>query len=1728
MDNLTNTPLDASLLDQESVNDTGISSETLDVSMAPAPVLEAPMPPMEPMEPVSSNPIKPYQDLLASLKPDEKAYFAENPDQLEAFLVTNRKNSLLKDNPSLSADMAFDQAYGELAGEWDLPKIDTKIAPVPLASPKEDRWMVRRLADAAIRGLSGVVSGGLDTTIEAVSGTLRLADYALEKVSFGYIDPIDDVDSIVYKYKEGLSEETKESIKSLGGLIKVDQNPLINLTSDLTSIFAGGYLISQLALAGAAIKVASGATIGEGIAASKGGLAISGFLSNNQRMAKVLGWTLDGASRDIAAAMTVDPTTLLSLAPDMFKGANDEFNNLSILSKRGVNLAEGLFINTVFGFLGAGKNALAKAFLGGTGDVSKEASETIEALKNIHKNISNDVLALDDTTAKSLLLGWDGATRLADGSPLIKEADVVRKVLKTEPIIGMPEGLILKQAPDIIEEAPQTGLFLKKTPSIEIPDVELPAGLLLKEPPKPIEAPLFLKSILTDKEVAEVSTKEIAEALQKELPKLSSNEMKSLDSLVSKRGTEKALSAAQVKLLDKVTEEAKRLDMTPDELIDRLAKPKALAENVPPKAQLEIASEVKRATTVKPTAPTAPSGIQRQGANDVPIGAADKQKAIRFENPEDARIFSKVKGYVGNTKELPKTLVKELGPAATDRANTLLQALRAPAKELSDNGTLMVKADFTVAPIKGVTIISEGKLQAVATKKGITPEAALDRIVAAMRKDIKTSKGQISQNFLPINTISALISAGGNFGLKGIKLAGKFAEYSGLLGGASTVYLGNLDVNFDGTVDFTDVAIGALGFSLGGILNARSRYRKEALDKLGTDALVKMLEKNNQRVASVYLTTRELLANAQHTIPMKDVPKLESLVNKLEKYLLSSNDNVGKLLNDPEVIARMKTSHAVAYTSNDLVNLGKTLRLNKQYLPADSPFVVGKYNFTNPATFQDEFDILYTDALKVFQANQQYLTTVHLTSSIKRVMEEVGVSNEAKELLFRGAAPEAAARIHVARGLLSSIDAEIKTLAKIPDLSLREVYDLSLRINQRRSVVEYLRNGALAGGENFMKAQAQATKAAMLGLNPENYLQGMAWSRQTKETLTLANKYLKVIDSGPRLTKFLDGLGENLTMGQAAVQALYMSLFSNPLTWGKAWAENTLSTATALMSEGMSTAYGVATGVNTSASFLGERGFVSGLLSNIGNRAQEALDVATGKSLGFDVVANKEFADIRAITKFQYEFGLENAGMWTRGMNHLMKWVGIDPIAMTMAPDVFFKGLLFDAYQNKHLVEAAFDDTRLLRGLSIDDAIKEIENNKEAMAAIRENSLKKARDYTFTSDLSRTKSLTQHLIEMRTDNVLLRMLLPVFKTPLLASRHFMRHIPLLGAAVGEDRRLLTEWASRGLKGKAISPEMQRKVLEIGGRMTAGFITMSSAYYGLTTMGFDIIGSGKFDPGMQAKREQGIQPFSVVDRKTGASISLDRLVHFKATLGLMADIRDKVTHLQDGEVTDEDHGILESAGFMASLIFENTAPDQVTDLISLFGAVRNEDTVEAKISGSWFDFAGRVLPSIFRAVGNDADPIKRATSDQIERALASYYGGIGTPEKFRPSLDLYGQEQRKDTPLRNDPMLLAAEDAGYNIRDYMKRRSTIGGVKLGSDPDEQAIALRAEQLHGEAVKRKAPETLKLLNKLPDVASKNKALSRMFQGVSQDVLNRLKLDPEVGAKVRRLLDKGGNLR
>ena len=297
--------------------------------------------------------------------------------------------------------------------------------------------------------------------------------------------------------------------------------------------------------------------------------------------------------------------------------------------------------------------------------------------------------------------------------------------------------------------------------------------------------------------------------------------------------------------------------------------------------------------------------------------------------------------------------------------------------------------------------------------------------------------------------------------------------------------------------------------------------------------------------------------------------------------------------------------------------------------------------------------------------------------------------------------------------------------------------------------------------------------------------------------------------------------------------------------------------------------------------------------------------------------------------------------------------------------------------------------------------------------------------------------------------------------------------------------------------------------------------MTTAAIGtLQASGWDITGSGKFDSSMAAKSAQGIRPNGIYNRSTGQFVDMERFGLFKLTLGLYKDISDIVQ--RRGNATEDELGIIEGVGYMMYSAFANATPSQIDDFMSICGSFRSPEAISTKVSKYMEEVVTRSYPALFRTVGKASDDYQRAYNGPIDSTLATIYSGLGDPDRTRPVLDIYGEpKQYRPGEIQSDPLMQEAELAGYNMSGYLSKRTSVGGVKLGNTPEEQNLAYKAEKLHGERVKRVAPQLLKSLRETREPEKKKALLDRILGGISKDVTRLIRKDPTA----KRLLDKGG---
>lgn len=1604
--------------------------------------------PIEPVVPPVVAPPLTFKGYTESLTPEERQYYAENPEYLKSSFVTLKSQELLSQDPNMTDDEAFGIADEALLG--DAP-VSPPVPQVPLmATPEPPNTSVVKsilssahgaiTMQSAARPALGVISGLADFGLEAASGALRAADYMAEAIGK---DLFDDADSLVYKYKEGLSETTKESIKSLGGLLPKPEGALAEAGENIGTIVLGSLLLSHVAAAGAAVKY-GGVAIGEILSGSR----VASFLKNHQSMAEVLRLSASGASLDLSATMFSDPMTLAALAPETLKGFNDWYKGADPMTRRGMNLAEGLFLNLAIGALGR------FASPGTPPEVLEQALKESELFTKLTDDLVEQATKSTPTVDEAL-------------EEILKKTeavDFVDDVAVWTPKTSTEETLVFYKG-DFVEESVEQVLKLTD----DVPTIRVTEDL---------DTGSIFKSIETVEPLATPGTRTIMDMSTAPETKM----------LRVKPNVAKQVQA----LADSVGETVESVVKTIDDAV----------KTSPELAEVPAKDILKAKKQGKPkVAPPATARLQEE--LDVRFGASKDFRTIRAADAEQKKILEVFKSELTGGKAVSKASIESL---ASDLGVTV--------EELRRKATDIIGVAKTKLPKEGqVLSMVDGSLE---NTKVYNPVAAEN---AAKKQGISVAKLLKKKGFFnPADFMLELTKVAARGSVSLLKGSVKFAAKSGFYGGAVASYFSGIDVTMDGKHDLRDMATTGLLFALGGHVSARMAMTKEALATMGRDALVSNLKKANQQITTTYYAALQALKQNASSLSPDQVKMYESVVKKLESYLFDSKAGLNDLLSDPNIISKAGAT-PMEFTQKGMNDL--KLSLQSPLLPragVDKGFTVERYHLINPQTYATEFGRLVDQVSDVFRSVPGRTLPDEAHDGMLR---ELGISRE----VF-GVTEDAirrSARVHTVRGILGSLDGTMKgLLTKETPMTTKEYFEFINVLNQRRALTEYLRAGGNVASDRFIRATAIANKGFVMSMMDDTMLAKITSADDTLNASRLVYNKLAVGQElkGPQITAFLDGVGGNLKLTEAIVQAQYTAMFSNPRTWFMPWVENTVSATSAAISEVVSNKLTSSVGDSIPEAVYGRQGFFQGIRDNFTSAWEEAKKVARGESLGIDPTATKEYFDYKSSTVMQRELSLENPNIITRGFNNLMKMVGVDPVNLTVAPDTFFKQLLFGGYENKLVVEKALDLARAAkRPQDLQDFILHVRKDSGIMSEIREGAMMRARDYTMTSRLPKD-SWTQKLMDLHSDSAFGKLIFPIFRTPMVAARHIVRHSPLALLTVKADREVFFRWIDMAKRGVPMDTQTVRQMSDISGRITAGLMMTTAALGALDAYGWSITGSGKFDPSMASKSAQGIRPNGIYHRESGQFVDMERFGLFKLTLGLYQDIVDISS--KRGSPTEDELGVIEGVGYMMYSAFLNATPSQIDDFMSICGSYRSPETLGTKFSKYGEEIVTRSYPALFRSVGKASDDYQRAYNGPIDSTLATIYSGLGDADRTRPVLDLYGDpKQYKPGEISKDPLMQEAEVAGFNMAGYMSRRSSVGGVKLGNTPDEQNLAFKAEKLHGERLKRMAPALLKELKGTPDPVKKRETLERILGGITNDVSRLIRKDPTA----KRLLDKGG---
>lgn len=1624
------------------------------------------------MEDMELNPI---EKIYTGLSNDEQEYFKNHPDLLPTRVISARMQELAKANPQLAE--APEELYRQSKEEFDSyvnpqSTLDASAEPVamPKVPPPAQGWF-RRLMNVAGRSVLGVGTGVVDFGLEATSAAGRAADSIAE--TFNY-DLFDDDDSWVYQIKEGLSEETKEQWKSFGGLFPKGSHFIESIGESLGSLAIGTYALSGV-LAGVGAMKWGAQTVGTALSGSRPAQAISQFLGNHQKIATIARLSAEGAKVDLAAAITADPTVMLGILNPQFL---EYFDKLDPVARRGWNLAEGLFVNLMIGYAG-------KLYSGR--QAPKVSDEALDAMR---KDISN-IPQYDEVTVEGLREAFrkmePEIQKQADlmASKMVSVDDAVETIVRPQKVVETVD--------EVIEKVKPTEIPVEVPPQVIDPAV---ARRLAREESERIEFEFLKKHLLggdIDTPVKAKKKKILEEAKD-----------------ISKANTE--ITTGEVLKIEEAVEQVLKTeaDMAPKVVV--------LDDNT----------------------------IKSYGA----IGAGDKRSGFQFGNDQDAVVFKHIKDYLSpkSPGAISKATVNSISEAlnipvaqakkiATETLEQLRIAIKGESRTYAEGWKNLKDKVFvrTESGIEATTgaVVSGKMIDNMASKRGLKKET----ILKVLSDDLK-AMGRRGAITIPTEAIERVAREYPKKLLNGALKVGYAAlEHGGLAGGAAAGFVTNhlgIDINLDGEVNLYDLAYMMAAFGLSKAIIKHNQGKDIALQTMERVALVNEIKAANRDIIKVYIGAKKVLESAvANTVDPEVLKSAKKIIKDLDGYLFGTKEGLEDLARHPVVSQGIKNS------TRELDDEAlQTLRLSLQsddvsVLSVGNHLTLSPFDLATPEGVRNTFDYVRRRFANVFSepgvASGMRAKQHHLLKLSEDIFAEFKVPQTVRDAIWNNLSPEGRATIiHTTRTILSSIDSKIKSfVAKEGSLSTSELYQFQSAIAQRKAVGEYLRSGGSLTSQSLGKATQQVTKSSMMALFPDAMVKNIPDHVKTTETLEAIRLYLgDNVLTGSKLSEFIDQVGTDMSIGKMGVQILYNFMFSNPLTAAKPFIENSVGLAVGMTKEMLD----AASRGQFYQEILSTNGLLAGLIGNLGKAVEGYKNKLLGKNLGFDDLAQKEYMDYRFTEQLSQFMRTEEPGFLNRTFHRFMEAMGIRPIDATAAPDTFFKILANGAYQNQKVVQKALDTIASDPRITLGEAIANIRNDPTAMFQINKEALESARFLTYTASLDKA-SLAGRAVNFLSHPIL-KPLIPIIKTPINQARHAIANSPLNMLLVSKDRTTMWNAGKAWVAGETLSPVLRREVADVMTRAVTGSLISYGLYQMIEASGWEVIGTGEFDPSFAAKSARGARQNGLWNSKSGEFISLERWGLFKMTLGTLADYG----HWMKSDVAMISPEFAENAlatiGYMMYSMVSQAQPDQLEDVQQMLGGSTSFERAAALGERELGAFFSRLIPSVFRTAGRESDDYKRAYIGPWQSAVAAIYSGMNEGNAFRPSLDIYGNPipmtkglvSSKGIP-EGDELYTEAEAAGYDLKGVLNRRQRVGGIRLGSSQDEQNLAYLAEKFHGEHVNKNRKALLADLKRAPDSKSKHDVLTRFFRSTTATVKHRLTTDPRTSETVKRLLDNGG---
>ena len=829
----------------------------------------------------------------------------------------------------------------------------------------------------------------------------------------------------------------------------------------------------------------------------------------------------------------------------------------------------------------------------------------------------------------------------------------------------------------------------------------------------------------------------------------------------------------------------------------------------------------------------------------------------------------------------------------------------------------------------------------------------------------------------------------------------------------------NVDLNGDGKIDATDMAIGALGAmtlhqfgkaawktyeryamnkKLGITPAAREAYvnaRKETVDRL-----VALREELIQRRSSVTFeaTRRELDKQIQQiNVHLTNIDKLKGL----DSFLASFTDKKTR------EYFESKSAPLVQVSEEKAAQIGEAIRNGDHQGTAE----LVDFNIARIDTEQDIIDAIEATSKLIHDETQGTTRGVVSFAEIQEHAQSMNISIEGLNGIFQDTRM-LAERFTAARILLLNVTKEALEIAnRAKEGVLSDVDRLEFhRLLSVQAGIQAQLKGSQTEIARATAAMRISSKINQVGTNQD--LQKIL--KQLDANGQLDDAMRKYLASSEEMRNAMSG-----KITQVGVMDVINELFINSILSGVKTHLTNVSANVVLAVDGL------AEGLVKSQSFGEGKAVLYGWLRGWKEALGYGWKAFKSDDAALDVLDKIEVR--RAITGPQLLPGVDNKIV--QGIVNTIGTVVRLPGRFLTAEDEFFKAISY----RMRLHQLAYRKAKMEAGTApinpnrIDEIMEEVATWKEAQVAgpnqqsfidmimqmdqeytqglesIYKEAIGEAKYRTFTNDLGDSGRSVQHFLY---SNPGARLIVPFVRTPINIMKYFGARIPVVNLMfekwVAQNPKEATKYSSSILK--ALTPGERLTVADIDNLKEYTYRTLVGST--LLYAGYEAAQDGKITGGIPSKnvtmKEAGWQPYSI--RIGDKWYSYQRSDPYAMFIGTAADVYG-ITSVEDKPTTLSS----EIFGAAAVSVTNNFIDKQyISGLADLMEVLTSEE--QSKFEQWGHKMATSAVPAAVKQFADKEDPIQRDVKSMVDAFKAKI---PGKSQELMPKYDYRGREKLKE-------------------------------------------------------------------------------------------------------------------